>query len=272
MEKEKLLFPLNLQLFAEGEDDEDEEVDTLDDEDFEDDEDDDKDSKDQHEDEEDSEKSTKKKQSQEENARQAQARREKEQKEREEKIAKEAYEKGKKEAELNSNKVNPFTETPIEDEYDLKIYKLQEKIKANGGDPIKDLPKELAKLEREQASKSKQEQDAKDKEEEKMKSEIKDFRTQYPNVDLKKVLEDPNFNEFAEGKLGKKPLIEVYKSYVGFKQKLGIKDEDEEIEKQARGKSTSPSSTTKVKVKKSVLDMTDEEFLEKERNESADYF
>lgn len=271
MEK-NLKFPLNLQLFAEIGEKEDEEVGNLNDDDFDEDEKVEKDSENQHEDEEEPAKSTKKKQSQEENARQAQARREKEQKEREEKIAKEAYEKGKKEAELNSNKVNPFTDTPIEDEHDLKIYKLQQKIQASGGDPIKDLPKELAKLEREQASKTKQEQEVKDKEDEKIKSEIKDFKTEFPNVDLKKVLEDSNFNEFADGKLGKKPLIEVYKSYVSFKQKLGIKDEDEELEKKARGNSTSPSSTTKPKIGKSFLDMTDEEFLEKERTESADYF
>lgn len=272
MEKKQLKFPIDLQLFAEIGEQEDEEVETLEDEDFDDDEEVEKDSEDQHEDEEETEKSKKKKQSQEENARQAQARREKEQKEREEKIAREAYEKGKKEAELNSNKINPFTDTPIEDEHDLKIYKLQQKIQANGGDPIKDLPKELAKLEREQAVKTKQDQEAKDKEDEKIKSEINDFKTEFPNVDLKKVLEDSNFNEFAEGKLGKKPLIEVYKSYVAFKQKLGIKDEDEELEKKARGNSTSPSSTTKPKVRKSILEMTDEEYLEKERNESADYF
>ena len=68
-------------------------------------------------------------------------------------------------------------------------------------------------------------------------------------------------------------VLEVsgYTCYCAYNGEDGLKLA-KEIEKQARGKSTSPSSTTKVKVEKSVLDMTDEEFLEKERNESADYF
>ena len=123
------------------------------------------------------------KQSREENAKQAAARRkrEEEQKKHDEEIRQKAFEEGKKAGRLESSKVNTFTDEPIEDEYDLKIFEIQKQIKAEGGDPIKDLPKRLAKLNREE------EQTRKTKEEETKKSSEaakNDIKTSLPKLEV----------------------------------------------------------------------------------------
>lgn len=228
MEKEKLRFPLNLQYFAD-EEKEDEEDETLKDEDFDEDEE-ENDSENQN-DEEDTENSSKKKQSQEENARQAKLRREKEQKERaerEEQIRKEAYEKGK----LDSTKTNEFTNKPIQDVYDLKIYELQKKIKENGGNPIEDLPAELAKIEREEAQKRDAASKQKQNEDSKILDDIKSFSAKYEDVDIKELFRDEIFSDYIEGKLGKSSLIEVYEKFLKMKSKLlSLSAKDEENKK-----------------------------------------
>lgn len=242
MEKEKFKFPLNLQLFADDGDEEDEEIDDLEDDDFDDEV--DEESENQHKDDEDTKK---KKQSQEENARQAKLRREKEQKEkeaREEQIRKEAYEKGK----IDATKVNPFTNKPIEDKYDLKIYELQKKIKDKGGDPIADLPSELAKLEREEARKQSDAALAKAKEDENILKDIEDFKSKYKDVDVKALLNDPLFDKFSNGKLGngKDSFIKVYEDFLEFKKLVSSSKDDEEEQKKresdAKKKGSAPSS------------------------------
>lgn len=265
MEKEKFMFPLNLQYFADDEDKEEKNNEELDDADFED-EKDEKDSENQHEDDKDSNQSTKKKQSQEENARQAKLRREKEQKEkeaREERIRKEAYEKGK----LDATKINPFTNKPIEDNYDLKIYELQKKIEESGGHPIDDLPTELAKLEREEAKKKKVAEEEKAKEDQKILNDISDFKTKYKNVNVKELLSNPLFDKFSNGKLGngKDSLIKVYEDFLEFTKLVSSSKEEEEKQKKAdeeakkKGIAPSPNGGKTKDEKSSYSKLSEEE-------------
>lgn len=244
MEKEKMRFPLNLQYFADDEEKEDEEDETLEDDDFDEDEE-ESDSENQHE-EEDTNKSSKKKQSQEENARQAKIRREKEQRERaerEERIRNEAYEKGK----LDSTKTNEFTNKPIRDVYDLKIYELQKKIKENGGNPIEDLPDELAKIEREEAQKRDAASKQKQNEDNKILEDIKAFSAKYKDVDIKELFNDEIFSDYVEGKLGKSSLIEVYENFLKMKSKISSSnardEENKRDEDDAKKRGSSPGQT-----------------------------
>lgn len=245
MEKEnKLKFHLNLQLFGEDSDEED----LLDDEDFDDDSSDDENenhNKDDSNKEDSNEEEAKKKQSREENARQARLRREKEQREKqenEERIRKEAYEKGK----LDSVKENKFTKKPIKDKHDLRIYEIQCEIEARGGDPINDLPEELSKLAREDDLKKSNDAKQRQTEEEKIKSDITDFKSKYKTVDIKSLLNDPLFNDYASEKLGKQPLTTIYEKFMTLKDSLSSsakKNEEEELEnKEARKNGSSPSA------------------------------
>lgn len=278
MEENKLFFPLDLQLFG-GE----EEEDTIKDEDFvevdlsEDEEEESEESskenksnaseesKDDEEEGTDQTEEKKQKQSRQENSRQAQLRRERENKEREDrekKIQKEAFLKGQ----LDQTKVNTFTNEKIEDEHDLKIFNLQKKIQEEGGDPINDLPKYFAKMEREE----KQEQ-AKQKEQEiasrnKINKDIEEFKVAYPDVNVKELLEDKEFSEFADDLLDKSSLKSLYEKYRKFTKKEEMKEE-----KESRKKGSSPSSSSNGQ-KDSDWDLSDDEVLLKERKDSLDYF
>lgn len=279
MEKNKFLFPLNLQLFG-GEDEEKDsindsdfvEVDLSEDEDDEEGEESSKESKSNaSKDSKDDEKGTdqsedkKQKQSRQENSRQAQLRRERENKEREDrekKIQQEAFLKGQ----LEQTKINTFTNEKIEDEHDLKIFNLQKKIEQEGGDPINDLPKYFAKMQREE----KQEL-AKQKEQEiasrnKINKDIEEFKEAYPDVDVKELLEDKDFSEFADDLLDKSSLKSLYDKYRKFIQKEEMKEE-----KESRKKGSSPSSSSNGQ-KDSDWELSDEEILINDRKDSLDYF
>lgn len=177
----------------------------------------------------DKDKKSKEKQSKEERARQAQARREreaKERKDREEQIRREAYLKGK----LEGNKVNTFTEEPINDEYDLFIFETQKALEKEGKDPIADLPKRLAEINRQKAKEEADEAKKKKDLDEQIDKEFSEFRGKYPNVDLRELLRDPDFADYADGRLGKggKTLVQLYEAFNNFKKKFGGKSEEEE--------------------------------------------
>ena len=253
-----LLEILNLQLFAED-DDKDNEEENLDEDDFDDSEEDKE--KDKEPSGKENEEETKKKQSREENTKFAQLRREKEQKEREEKLKKEAYVKGQ----LDSTKTNTFTGQPIEDEYDLKIFQLQQKIKANGGDPIEDLPKELARIDRENALDLRKKQEEELKQKEKTANDIKEFKTQFPKVDAVKLLEDPTFKKYCIGRIDKDSLVDIYKDYQEMKKVFVDEYKAKLKEKEALEKAKNPppsADSISGKNGKSYLEMTREERIQ----------
>lgn len=177
----------------------------------------------------DDEDKSKKKQSKEERARQAKARREreaKERKDREEEIRREAFLKGK----LEGNKVNTFTQKPIKDEYDLFIFETQQKLEAEGKDPIDDLPERLAEINRAKAKEEADEAKKKKDLDEQINREFSEFREKYPGVDLRALLKDPDFEDYADGRLGKggKTLVQLYEAFNNFKKKFGGKKGEEE--------------------------------------------
>lgn len=165
-----------------------------------------------------------------ERARQAQLRREREAKEREARekaIREKAYNEGR----LNASKVNTFTNQPIEDEYDLKVFDLQKEIEKEGGDPIADLPKKLAELDRKQAKEAKESETAKQEQDEIITNDIKAFRAKYPDVNLKELLADPDFKDYSDGRLGIKggqSLATIYENFNKFKAKYGGGKKEEE--------------------------------------------
>ena len=179
-------------------------------------------------------------QSKEERARQAQARRDREAKEREareKEIEKKAYLKGK----LDSTKVNTYTEEPIEDEYDLFIFETQKQLEKEGKDPISDLPKRLAEINRENDKKAKEEAEKKKKQDEKIDQEFAEFHSKYPDVSIPELLKDPDFADYADGRLGMgaKTLTQLYEGFMKMKNKFsGAKTEKEEEDD---GKATPPS-------------------------------
>lgn len=187
------------------------------------------------------EKSKKEEQDKNERARQAKARREREAKEREareKQIRDEAYLKGK----LDSTKVNTFTEEPIEDEYDLFIFETQKQLEKEGKDPISDLPKRLAEINRKNAKEASEKESEKNKLNEQIDKEFTEFRGKYPTIKISELLQDPDFKDYADGRLGKggKTLTQLYENFLKLKEKFGGKNEKEEEDDGKRG---APSPT-----------------------------
>lgn len=179
----------------------------------------------------------------EERARQAQARREREARERAEKekrMQEDAFQKG----ELSALKENPYTKEAIKDEYDLKVYKLQKSIEERGGDPITDLPKEMAKLERDVGTKTKEQESEKKSKEEAIRNDIKDFQTKFPKLNLTEILNDPDFSKYYDGRLGVKggkSLAELYTDFNDMKSRLTKNEPPKSNEEEENGKVSPPS-------------------------------
>ena len=190
-------------------------------------------------------KPTKTPQSKEENSAFARQRREKEEAER---LSK-AREEARVQAVIDTlGGINPYTQEKMVDAEDVNEYLLMKKIDAQGDDPLEKYPSALKESKREQ---EKQDQ-AKREEQEKARKDIEEFRTNYPNINLNDLEQDEAFNDYVDGKLGKKSLSELYASYLGFQEKITKanetkKKEAEIIEKAqqntAVGSVTTPTPT-----------------------------
>lgn len=242
MEEKKLL---NIQFF--GENDEDMDMDDVaeDEVDYEDDNSDDEETADLNEGSDDEEtesneedenqkqeQPTIKKQSREENAKYKELR--KEAKRIQEETAK-AKEQGKIEGiKIAFDNKNKFTGEPLEDDHDVKIFMMQLEMEKQGLDPIEDLPKYIAKQNREKEESVKKE--SKDKE-----WYVKDknsFIEAYPDVELNELINDKDFQLFSKGKVGITPLKEIYADYTVFINKFNKKSEVEARKKVAKGMSS----------------------------------
>ena len=197
------------------------------------------------------------------NAKAAERRRKRE--EREAKIREEA----KLNAELGILKVNPYTEEPITDEEDLKIYKLQKELDDEGKDPINDLPKRIAENARKSIKEAKDKEENARKEEkermEKINNEIKELVTKYPKVNTSELANDPLFQKCLEGRAGRWSQVEIYELYLREKADAEKKAKEEEVNKKveetAKKVTKTPSSNAKGNSpQKTIEEMSDEEF------------
>lgn len=199
---------------------------------------------------------------------------EKERLAREERLKKEAATK----AELDLVKTNPYTEEPINDEYDLEVYKIQKKLEAEGKDPIKDLPKALAVKEREQGLARQKELKDKEVIDKQLKEEIADLRKKYPDVNTRELGDDPLFLEISEEKGGRWTMTELYEEYLNRKGTANDKGnkgggDDPDVDKANKKVTKQPSSNPGGKpLKDNYMEMTDEEYLKLQAENRGDFF
>lgn len=147
-------------------------------------------------------------QSSEENSKYAAARR-KAEKEEKLKINK-AYEEGRLSA--FKGKINPYTNTIIEDLTDVEVYEDMYKIANEGKDPLKDYASYAADKKREETRVQRE----REEKEQKAQMEIDEFSKKYPDVNISSLLKDEMFLDYAEGK--NKTLIDTYESFSKFKR------------------------------------------------------
>lgn len=169
------------------------------------------------------------KQSNEENARYASIRRKAEEEaiKRIEQARKEAYEQGLEQGKIQSyiGRQNPYTGETIKDDYDVQEYLEMYELDSKGKDPItgyRELQKEKARKEAEDKIKK----DEEDKQNMWYQNDTKDFVEKYSSEKLQELTKDEDFNLFANGKIGKVPLAQIYEDY----QKLISKYKRESVE------------------------------------------
>lgn len=145
------------------------------------------------------------KQSEEENREQARRRREIERQQ--------ALEKRELETAIRiTGGLNPFTYEKIEDRADLDEFYLMKEIEKNGGDPIAD----FAKYQKQKRKEGKDLALKQEMSEEQVRKDWQDFTAAHPDISLKTLMADEKFVDYADGKIGNKPLAQIYDGYKKF--------------------------------------------------------
>lgn len=108
--------------------------------------------------------------------------------------------------------INPFTEEEMKDSHDVAEFLEMQEIKKSGGDPLSDFAKHRKERERRAAEEKAREQAAS----EQMNKDLSDFSASYPDVNIDELIKDEAFNDYADGKLGRKTLKQIYEGYLGF--------------------------------------------------------
>lgn len=117
---------------------------------------------------------------------------------------------------------NPYTGEPMVDSLDVREYETMREIEKNGGDPVGDYQKTRKQKEREAAK----EQEAQERSAEWYEKDREAFVTAFPSVKLDELLEDEDFREWADGKVGRKPLEEIYRGFLKFTGKYEERAKD----------------------------------------------
>lgn len=105
---------------------------------------------------------------------------------------------------------NPYTDGEMKDAEDVREFLRMQEIEKAGGDPVADYSKhqkERERAERQQAQKDAEKRAWYEK-------DRADFVAKYPDADLAALIENKSFRIFAEGKVGERPLSEIYESYL----------------------------------------------------------
>lgn len=181
------------------------------------------------------------------------------------KAKREAYIEGIKKS---TNGVNSFTGQPIKDEVDIEVYETMCEMSEKGLDPVEDYYKYTAEKRRNEKEQLRVQNEEKEKENQKLNNEISDFIGVYGEETLKKVLNDAEFEEFSKDLLGAIPLKTIYDRFLKYNAKMEQKAEKLAIKKDARRKSSSGALGKKSQTATSILDLSPEEF-QKAINEIA---
>lgn len=161
----------------------------------------------------------------------------------------------------STNGVNKFTNQPIVDEDDVEEYELMLELESKGKDPIADYYQAVKEKTRAQKQKQLQEIEAQNKAEESRNADIDAFIDKYGIETAQKISSDDEFMEFADGMLGTTPLTTIYEKFLAVQAKIEAKSEQKTIEKEAR-RMSSPGAPGKANTtpKDDWENLTPEEF------------
>lgn len=132
---------------------------------------------------------------------------------------------------------NPFTGEELRDAHDVDEYLAMKEIQRAGGDPLRDFAKHRKDKER----KAREDAEKAEQEKEWFRSDGEAFAAKYPSVDMNTLIADPQFAAYADGKVGKKPLAEIYEGFKAFSADLQ-KKADERAAQAIANKAASPGA------------------------------
>jgi hypothetical protein len=118
--------------------------------------------------------------------------------------------------------VNPFTNEPMTDAADVEEYRLMKRIEKEGGDPVSDYAKYRKKADKEGAQRAEE----KATKEAWFANDRASFVKNHPDVNLDELIRDPNFQLYADGKVGRVPLSEIYEGYAALTKAVDGKAKD----------------------------------------------
>jgi hypothetical protein len=117
---------------------------------------------------------------------------------------------------------NPYTNEEMKDSTDVREFLTMRDIEKKGGDPLTDFAKHVKEKERQaEADAQKKAADA-----EWYTKDYDAFVEKHPDVDVAKLIADPVFQKYTEGRVGQLPLSTMYESFLEITGSLEKRAED----------------------------------------------
>lgn len=105
---------------------------------------------------------------------------------------------------------NPYTGGDMKDAEDVAEFLTMQAIEKKGGDPVADYSGHVKAQQRAEREKERTEAEQR----EWYDKDRADFAAKYPDVDLNALIADEAFADYSGGKVGEKPLAEIYEGYL----------------------------------------------------------
>jgi hypothetical protein len=114
---------------------------------------------------------------------------------------------------------NPYTHEPIKDWTDAQEYMTMRRIEQGGGDPLQDYAKAIKAETRDREAK---EAAAAQKQQWYLQDRAA-FSAEHPDINADDLTKDADFSAYAQGKIGKVPLTQIYQGYRAMVDKITAK-------------------------------------------------
>jgi hypothetical protein len=111
---------------------------------------------------------------------------------------------------------NPYTHEPIKDWTDAQEYLTMRRIEQGGGDPLQDYAKAIKAETRDREAK---EAAAAQKQQWYLQDRAA-FSAEHPDINADDLTKDADFSAYAQGKIGKVPLTQIYQGYRAMVDKI----------------------------------------------------
>ena len=129
---------------------------------------------------------------------------------------------------------NPYTGGEMKDAEDVREFLAMREIEKNGGDPVVDYSRYAKERARERSAAEQREAQKKEWYE----NDRADFIAKYPDASLDALIENKSFRIFAEGKVGERPLAEIYESYLAMTGEIEAEAKKSAAQMVANGKAS----------------------------------